>query len=87
MVSAFAGLATAQGAQKAQMLAMSISTALYTTAVGLIISIPAILGYTFVKNNATKIILVMESLTYDLIKVLKGAEVVGSEGAVEEEAE
>lgn len=87
MVSAFAGLATTTGAQKAQMLAMSISTALYTTAVGLIISIPAILGYTFVKNNATKIILLMESLTYDLIKVLKGAEVVGSEGAVEEEAE
>lgn len=87
MVSAFAGLASASGAQKAQMLAMSISTALYTTAVGLLISVPAILGYTFVKNNAAKIILTMESLTYDLIRNLKGAEVVAGEEYVEEQAE
>ena len=84
MVSAFAGLATSSGAAKAQMLAMSISTALYTTAVGLLISVPAILAFTFVKNNGTKIILSMEMLTYDLIRVLKGAEVV--DGAGEEEA-
>lgn len=76
MVSAFATLASAQGAAKAQMLAMSISTALYTTAVGLLISIPAILAYTFIKNNAAKIILSMEGMTYDLIKVLRNAEVV-----------
>ncbi|HOK05285.1 MAG TPA: MotA/TolQ/ExbB proton channel family protein, partial [Victivallales bacterium] len=79
MVSAFATLATATGAAKAQMLAMSISTALYTTAVGLIISIPAILAYTFIKNNAAKIILSMEGMTYDLIKVLRNAEVVEDE--------
>ncbi len=85
MVSAFASLATASGAAKAQMLAMSISTALYTTAVGLLISVPAILAYTFVKNNATKIILAMETLTFDLIKVLKNAEVVGEQAAEEYE--
>lgn len=79
MVSAFSNLATATGAQKAALLAQSISQALYTTAVGLLISIPAVLGYTFVKNNAAKIILTMEALTYDLIKTLKGAEVVGDE--------
>lgn len=86
MVSAFSALGSATGAAKAQMLAMSISTALYTTAVGLVIAIPAVLGYTFVKNNASKIILTMEALTYDLIKTLKGAEVVGDEeeAAVEE---
>ena len=75
MVAAFAGLATASGAAKASKLAMSISGALYTTAVGLFIAIPAILGFTFIKNNAAKIILTMEALTYDLIKTLKGAEV------------
>ncbi len=75
MVAAFAGLATASGASKAAKLAQSISGALYTTAVGLFIAIPAILGFTFVKNNASKIILTMEALTYDMIKTLKGAEV------------
>lgn len=87
MVSAFASLAVASGAQKAQMLAISISTALYTTAVGLLIAVPAILGYTFVKDNAARIILTMESLTYDLIRNLKGAEVVAGEEYVEEQAE
>ncbi|OGV34076.1 MAG: hypothetical protein A2020_01250 [Lentisphaerae bacterium GWF2_45_14] len=76
MVDAFSGLASAQGAEKAQMLAMAISQALYTTAVGLLVSVPAIIGFTFIRNNASKIILNMESLTYDLVKVLRGAEVV-----------
>ncbi len=75
MVAAFGGLASATGAAKASQLAMSISGALYTTAVGLFIAVPAILGFTFIKNNASKIILTMEALTYDLIKTLKGAEV------------
>ena len=79
MVDAFAGLANSSGAAKAQMLALSISQALYTTAFGLLISVPAILAFTFVRNNASKIILNMESLTYDLVKVLRGAEVVDDE--------
>lgn len=83
MVDAFAGLASATGAQKAQLLALSISQALYTTAFGLLISVPAILAFTFVRNNASKIILNMESLTFDLVKVLRGAEV--SEDDDEEE--
>jgi len=85
MVDAFAGLAQSQGAEKAQMLAMAISQALYTTAVGLLVAVPAILGFTFIRNNATKIILNMESLTYDLVKVLRGAEVVEDEESDEEE--
>lgn len=85
MVDAFAGLASAQGAEKAQMLAMAISQALYTTAVGLLVSVPAIIGFTFIRNNASKIILNMESLTYDLVKVLRGAEVVEDEDADEDE--
>ncbi len=84
MVAAFAGLASASGANKATALAMSISGALYTTAVGLFIAVPAILGYTFVKNTASKIILTMEALTYDMIKPLRGAEVDASEEYIEE---
>ncbi len=75
MVAAFAGLASASGANKATALAMSISGALYTTAVGLFIAVPAILGFTFIKNTASKIVLSMEALTYDMIKPLRGAEV------------
>jgi len=79
MVDAFAGLASATGAEKATMLALSISQALYTTAFGLVISVPAILAFTFVRNHASRLILDMESLTYDLIKVLRGAEVLDDE--------
>lgn len=79
MVDAFAGLATATGSEKATLLALSISQALYTTAFGLLISVPAILAFTFVRNHASRLILDMESLTYDLIKVLRGAEVVDDE--------
>lgn len=84
MVDAFAGLATATGAAKNNLIALSISQALYTTVFGLMISIPAVLGFTLLRNNANKIILSMESLTYDLLKVLRGAEVVdGQEGGGE----
>jgi biopolymer transport protein ExbB len=84
MVGAFADLAGKTGAAKQAALAMNISQALYTTAVGLLISVPAILAFTFVRNNASRIILNMESLTYDLIKVLRGAEVVDDEEEEEE---
>jgi len=42
MVDAFMGLGTALGPEKASVLAISISQALYTTAAGLLIAIPAI---------------------------------------------
>ncbi len=80
MVDAFAGLASTQGAAKAQMLALAISQALYTTAFGLLISVPAIIAFTFIRNYASRLILNMESLTYDLVKVLRGAEVVDDSG-------
>jgi len=79
MVDAFAQLGTKTGGAKAAALALSISQALYTTAFGLLISVPAILAFTFVRNNASRIILDMESLTLDLVKVLRGAEVVDDE--------
>ena len=75
MVSAFNGLANATGAAKAALLAGSISGALWTTCAGLIIAVPALLGYTFIKNNATRIILETEAVVFDLIKVLRDADV------------
>ena len=75
MVSAFGSLGTVKGAAQTAALAQSISSALYTTAVGLFIAVPAILGFTFIKNNASKIILMMEAMTYELINTLKNSEV------------
>ncbi len=77
MIYAFATLATTQaGAAQQAMLAMNIAQALWTTAAGLCVAIPAITFYTFFKNRATKIILGMEGLTMDLIKSLRNVEVV-----------
>ncbi len=77
MIYAFAALATTQaGAAQQAMLAMNIAQALWTTAAGLCVAIPAVTFYTFFKNRATKIILGMEALTMDLIKSLRNVEVV-----------
>ncbi|MBR4222250.1 MAG: MotA/TolQ/ExbB proton channel family protein [Victivallales bacterium] len=75
MVAAFAGLANATGAAKAKLLAQSISTALWTTCVGLIISVPSLLFFTYHKNMATRILLDTEATVLDLIKVLRNAQV------------
>lgn len=81
MVAAFAGLASASGAAKAQVLAMSISTALWTTCIGLLISVPALLAFTLIKNYATRILLETEATVLDLIKVLRNAEIEEDEDA------
>ncbi|MCK5802619.1 MAG: MotA/TolQ/ExbB proton channel family protein [Lentisphaeria bacterium] len=75
MVAAFSGLASTTGAAKAALLARSISTALWTTCIGLLISVPAVLAFTLVKNYATRLILESEATVLDLIKVLRNAEV------------
>lgn len=75
MVNAFASLGTASGAVKAKLLAVSISTALWTTAVGLLISVPALIAFTLIRNYATRILLEIEATVLDLIKVLRNAEV------------
>jgi len=75
MVRAFASLGGAAGAARAKLLAMSISTALWTTAVGLLIAVPALLAYTLVRNHATRLVLETEATVLDLIKVLRNAEV------------
>jgi biopolymer transport protein ExbB len=54
MVSAFMGLGTAMGPEKASILAVSISQALYTTAAGLVIAIPALAASTICTNLLEK---------------------------------
>lgn len=76
MIMAFATLGTASGAAKQSLLAVNISQALYTTAAGLTVAIPAVAFFFFFRNRATNIILGMEALTLDLIKALRNVEVV-----------
>lgn len=73
MILAFATLGTTSGAAKNALLAINISQALYTTAAGLVIAVPAIGSYFFFRNRAAKVILTMESLTMDVMKGLKNA--------------
>ncbi|MDK2858424.1 MAG: biopolymer transport protein ExbB [Verrucomicrobiota bacterium] len=68
MIMAFATLGTEAGAAKNAMLATNISQALYTTAAGLVIAVPALGFFSFFRNRATKIILSMEALTMELMK-------------------
>lgn len=54
MVDAFMGLGTAMGPEKASILAISISQALYTTAAGLLVAVPAITFATIFRNLLEK---------------------------------
>lgn len=59
-----------------KVLAMDISQALYTTAAGLSIALPAVACFYVFRNKANRIILRMEGITIDLIKDLRNVEVV-----------
>lgn len=74
MIGAFGELAG--GAPDIGVLAMQISQALYTTAGGLVIAVPAVAGFYAFRNSANTIILRMEALTMELIKDLRNVEVV-----------
>ncbi len=77
MIFAFATLGTAaEGAAKQAALALNISQALFTTAAGLAVAVPAVAFFYYFRNTATKIILGMEGTTMDLIKVFRNVEVV-----------
>jgi biopolymer transport protein ExbB len=75
MVSAFEMMATKTGGEKASSLALAISGALFTTVFGLLISIPALLGFTVARNSCIRIIIESQSTVLEIIKVLKDAEV------------
>lgn len=78
MILAFKNLALQSGAAGSSLLALNISQALLTTAAGLTIAVPAVGFYYFFRNRATNLILHMEGLTLDLIKVLRNVEIVES---------
>lgn len=74
MIMAFGTLAT--GAPDVGALALAIAQALWTTAGGLAVAIPAITFYYSIRNNANRLILRMQAMTMELIKDLRNVEVV-----------
>ena len=75
MILTFQALASG-GAGDASMLANSIGQALWTTAGGLIVSIPTITLFYPLRNKANRLIMRMTALTMELLKGLRNVEVV-----------
>lgn len=67
MIAAFSVIATAGSTPKASDLAMGISTALFTTLVGLAIAIPAIAFYNILKNRIARLVLEVGILSEGLM--------------------
>ncbi len=79
MIMCFATLAS--GVPDIGALAGNISQALWTTAGGLVVSIPALTLFYSIRNNANRLILRMTALTMELIKDLRNVEVEGGDAA------
>ena len=67
LISAFTAVATANPAEKADLLSASISVAMNTTAFGLIVAIPLLLAHTLLQTKTTEII---DSLEMASVKFL-----------------
>ena len=83
MILTFQALASG-GAGDASALAASIGQALWTTAGGLIVSIPSITIFYSLRNKANRLILKMTAMTMEILNGLRNVSVDASaEGAVE----
>jgi biopolymer transport protein ExbB len=67
MIRSFSVIATATGTPKASELAQGISTALFTTLVGLAIAIPALIIYNLLKNRISRLVLEVGILSEGLM--------------------
>ena len=68
MVDAFMGLGSAMGPEKASILAIAISQALYTTAAGLLVAIPAIACTVFFRNTLERRVELVTDLLENALK-------------------
>lgn len=84
MILTFQALASG-GAGDASALASSIGQALWTTAGGLIVSIPSITVFYSLRNKANRLILRMTAVTMELLNELRNVSVEGGEEAAAEE--
>ena len=82
MILTFEALAQG-GAGDAAALANSIGQALWTTAGGLVVSIPSITAFYSLRNNANRLILRMTAVTMEFLNGLRNVEVSGEEAPAE----
>jgi biopolymer transport protein ExbB len=70
MIRSFAGVASANPADRATMLSKGISEAMNCTAFGLIVAIPALVAYAFLQNRTDKIVASVTALTTEVFNDL-----------------
>ena len=70
LIAAFAGVAGAGAAEKQTILAAGISVAMFTTAFGLIVSIPSLVGFYVLNNRSDSIIDKMDEKALALFNIL-----------------
>ncbi|MBD3314652.1 MAG: hypothetical protein GF344_02590 [Chitinivibrionales bacterium] len=68
----FSSLASVDAAQKASMLATGISQAMNTTAFGLIVAVPCMIGYTMLSNKREALIKDIDEAVARIMNTLKG---------------
>ena len=70
IIVAFRAVADVDPSMRQQLLTRGISVALYTTAFGLIVAIPSLLGFSFLDNKTVKIIDEIDEFSVKLINLL-----------------
>lgn len=70
LIAAFAGVADASAAEKQEILAAGISVAMFTTAFGLIVSIPSLVGFYLLNNRGDHIIEKMDEKSLALFNIM-----------------
>lgn len=71
LIEAFSAIASADPAQKAQLLSESISVAMNTTAFGLIAAIPLMLAFTFLQSKTGRVVESMEMASIKLMNIYR----------------
>ena len=72
MIQAFNAIATADAMGRPELLAGGISQALLTTAAGLTVAIPALIAYLFFVGRVDKLVIEIDSLGQQLVKLIAG---------------
>ncbi|MBV1885255.1 MAG: MotA/TolQ/ExbB proton channel family protein [Gammaproteobacteria bacterium] len=74
LISAFTAVASADPAQKADLLSASISVAMNTTAFGLIAAIPLLLIFTYLQSKTSQLVDSMEMASVKFINIFRQAQ-------------
>ena len=70
LIASFASLSEASGAEKAELLAQGISTAMNTTMFGLIVAIPCIMLYTFITQMEDKTLKKYDEIISEMVHLV-----------------